>query len=226
MRIADLESAGRALAEWLMTRTLARTSISPLALTLSGTVLSAAAAALLALGHLPWAGGLMLLAALCDATDGALARVTGRQSDLGGFLDSTLDRYSEMLIGLGVLLYLLPSGEWPDLLLLYLFISGALLFSYARARAEAAGFSSHVGLFVRSLRVLLLAVGLLASQLRIALWVLAVGVQLSALHRLLGVCAEARRRDLGLPAPVPVWARWLRSRTERRALASPRRKGE
>jgi CDP-diacylglycerol--glycerol-3-phosphate 3-phosphatidyltransferase len=226
MPIIDLERGGRALAEWLVRRTLARLPVTPLALTLSGTALNVAAAALLALGYLPWAGGLVLFAALFDAADGALARVTGRQSDLGAFLDSTLDRYSEMLIGLGALLYLLPRGAWPDLVLLYLFLSGSLLFSYARARAEAAGFSTHAGLFIRSVRVLLLGIGLLAGQLYIALWVLAVGVQVSALQRLVGVCGEARRKDLHLPAPVPAWTRWFRSRAERRALTTHPRQGE
>ncbi len=216
MRIADLERYGRTLAERLLGRPLLRLGLSPMALTLGGVVLNAGAAALLALGHLPWAGGVILLAALCDAADGILARLTNRQSRLGAFLDSSLDRYSEMLIGLGLFLYLLHRERWEDLLLLFLFLSGSLVFSYIRARAEAEGFQNHPGLFIRSMRIAVLTVGLWSGGLSIALWVLAVGVQLSAPHRLLGVCLEAWEKSP--PETRLTWPRWLQEWATRRAL--------
>jgi len=187
-----------------------------MALTLGGLLLNGGAAALLALGHLPWAGGIILLAALCDAADGPLARLTNRQSRLGAFLDSTLDRYSEVLIGLGLFLYLLSRERWSDLLLLLLFLSGSLTFSYIRARAEAEGFRSHPGLFIRSLRIGVLVAGLWSGGLSIALWVLTVGTHLSALHRLLGVCLEAWEK--APPETRPAWPRWLQEWTSRRTL--------
>jgi len=206
MRFADLETAGRALADRVIERTLARFRLSPSVLTVGGTLVNIAVAALLSYGHLRWAACLMLLAAGFDVADGALARVTGRQSELGAFLDSTLDRYSEALIGLGLMIHLLQRGAWLDLVLLYLFMSGSLVFSYTRARAQAEGFSTHAGLFTRLVRLLVLAIGLLAGQLRIALWALAAGVQLSAVQRLLGICAEARRRaPPGEASPVKAW---------------------
>lgn len=214
MRITDLERYGRTWAERLLGKPLLRLGLSPMALTLGGVLLNAGAAALLALGHLSWAGGVIFLAALCDAADGTLARLTNRQSRLGAFLDSTLDRYSEILIGLGLFLYLLPRGRWSDLLLLYLFLSGSLVFSYIRARAEAEGFQAHPGLFIRSLRIAVLAIGLWSGGLSIALWVLAVGVQLSALHRLLGVCLEAWEKSP--PETRLTWPRWFREWTARR----------
>ncbi len=214
MRVEDVERFGRALAERLVSRTLARLPVSPTAVTLVGTILNVAVACLLALGYLPWAAGLMLFAAAFDALDGALARVTGRQSDLGAYLDATLDRYSETLVGLGLLLYLIAQRAWFDLILLYVFTAGSLLFSYARARAEAEGFQARVGLFTRPLRVLVLAVGLLAGQVRIALWILAVGVQVSAVHRLLAVCLEAQGE--ALPPLVLLWREWFRERRSRR----------
>jgi CDP-diacylglycerol--glycerol-3-phosphate 3-phosphatidyltransferase len=216
MRVADLERAGRGVAERLIARTVARLPISPTALTVTAVVLSVGVTVLLALGYLPWAAALMLVSAGFDAADGALARVTRRTSDLGGFLDSTLDRYTEVLAGLGLLIYLLQRGAWPDLILLYLFVTGGLIFSYARARAEAAGFSSRDGLFTRPVRILVLALGLLLGQLHVALWVLAVGVQVSGLYRLLGVCAEARRRDF--PQTVLSWPRRLGRLPVRRSL--------
>jgi len=216
--MTDIERSGRSLAERLVGRTLARLPITPLAVTLAGTALSAGAAVLLGLGHLRWAAGLILLSALSDAADGALARVTARQSDLGAFLDSTLDRYAEVLIGLGLLVYLLRhGGSWLDLVLLFLFLSGSLVFSYARARAQAEGFQGRQGLFSRLVRIVLLALGLLAGLLHVTLWVLAIGVQLSAIHRLVGVCLEARRE--GAPRPAFSLLRWFKERAAaRRAL--------
>jgi len=212
MPMADLEQAGRNVAERMVARTLARLPVSPLALTMGGALLNIGVAALLALGFLPWAAGLMLVAGLFDAADGSLARVTQRESKLGAFLDSTLDRYSEILVGLGLLLYLLQRNAWPDVVLLYLFMTGSLLFSYSRARAEAAGFTSRGGLFTRPVRVLLLAIGLLVGQVHITLWVLAVGVLASAFFRFLGVCAEANGRPF--PERTLAWRGWFKGPAE------------
>lgn len=225
MRIAELEEAGRRLAERLTAHTLARVPVSPSAITVAGAVLNVAVAVLLARGFLYWAAALMLLAACFDVADGALARITGRETSLGAFLDSTLDRYSEGLIGLGLLIYLLQRNAWLDIVLLYLFLVGSLIFSYARARAEAEGFATHPGFFTRLVRLVVLALGLLVGQTRIVLWLLAVGVQLSALHRLGGVCMEARRKAAPeAPSPFRFWLRnLLAHRTLREEPKSPPR---
>ncbi|MGC8873805.1 MAG: CDP-alcohol phosphatidyltransferase family protein [Chloroflexia bacterium] len=210
MRLWEVEEAGRRLAERLTAYTLARVPISPSAITVAGALLNVAVALLLAWGYLRWAAGLMLLAACFDVADGALARTTGRVTPLGAFLDSTLDRYSEGLIGLGLLIHLLQRNAWLDIVLLYLFLVGSFIFSYARARAEAEGFTTHPGLFTRLVRLVVLALGLLAGQTRIVLWVLAVGVQGSALQRLCGVCLEARKRTVSsAPSPFRVWLKGL-----------------
>lgn len=193
MTIPDLYHAGRALAERWARPTIARLPLSPSAWTVGGMLLQSVAAALLAIGSLPWAGGLILLGGFFDVADGATARATGRQSRLGAFLDATLDRYGEVLNGLGLLVYLLQWGGWLDQLLLYLFVGGSLIFSYTRARAEAEGFTGRTGLFDRLVRVLVLAIGLLLGQVRVTLWILSVGVWIGALQRFGGVCLEARR---------------------------------
>ncbi len=205
MRLGAMEEKGRALAERVAKRTLAYLPISPSALTVFGSLLNLVVAALLSVGYVQWAAIVMFLAAGFDVADGALARVTRRESQLGAFLDSTLDRFSEVLVGLGLLIYFLRWGSWMDQLLLYLFICGSLLVSYVRARAEAQGYSNHAGLFTRPVRVILLGIGLLAGQLRITLWVMAVGVLLSALHRLFGVCMEDWRKNH--PGRIPSWSR-------------------
>ena len=82
--------------------------------------------------------------------DGAVARASGTVTKFGGFLDSTIDRYSESLVYGGVLVYLLGTGLPLGSLLIIVATAGSLLISYARARAEAAGFRASVGLLARS----------------------------------------------------------------------------
>ncbi|MBN1483714.1 MAG: CDP-alcohol phosphatidyltransferase family protein [Chloroflexia bacterium] len=192
MRLADLEQAGRKIVQAVVQRTLARLPLSATTLTVSGTLLNLVVAALLAHGDLRWGAAALLLAGSFDMFDGALARCKGQASELGAFLDATLDRCSEILVGLGLWLHLLQRGSWVDQLLLYLFISGSLLFSYTRARAEAQGLRTPHAVFDRPVRLLLLALGLLLGQLRPALWLLAPGVWAGALYRLLNVYLQAR----------------------------------
>lgn len=190
----NLERTFRTLTERIIARTLARLPVSPTALTVTGAVLNIGVAVLLALGYFPWAAALILIGAAFDAADGALARVTQRTSNIGAFLDSALDRYSEVLIGAGLLLHLLQRSAWLDILLLYLFMTGSLIFSYTRARAEAAGFANRGGVFIRSVRLLILAIGLFANQLHIALWLLAIGVHLGAFYRMAAVFAARQEK--------------------------------
>jgi CDP-diacylglycerol---glycerol-3-phosphate 3-phosphatidyltransferase len=117
--------------------------------------------------------------------DGAVARATGAVSKFGGFLDSTLDRYSEVIVYVGLLVYMLDSDD-ADLgaVLVLLSATGALLVSYARARAESAGYGATVGIFARTERVILLAVALALARPLWALWPLAVLTHLTALTRI------------------------------------------
>jgi len=121
--------------------------------------------------------------------DGAVARATGASSRFGGFLDSTLDRYSEAVVYGGVLIYLLnrPDDAKTGAILVFLSSAGALLISYARARAEAAGYTASVGLAARPERVILLALCLLINQPLWALWVLAAVTHITALTRIVHV---------------------------------------
>jgi CDP-diacylglycerol---glycerol-3-phosphate 3-phosphatidyltransferase len=130
--------------------------------------------------------------------DGAVARATGTTSRLGGFLDSTLDRYSEVVVYVGVLIYLLGTDDAElGAVLVLLSATGALLISYARARAEAAGYNATVGLAARTERVILLALCLVLGRPLWALWVLAAVTHLTALTRILHVWRLAQREDAG-----------------------------
>jgi phosphatidylglycerophosphate synthase len=166
----------------LVVRPLSRTGISPNALTVCGFVAMLAVAWILASGHERIAGLLVILVGLFDALDGALARLTGKTSAFGAFLDSTLDRFSEIALYLG-LLYLYRGDTLPTVLV-YLAITGSLMVSYTRARAEGLGLECKVGLFTRLERLAVLVVGLILERTLWALVFLAVLSNLTALQRM------------------------------------------
>ncbi len=163
-------------------RLLARTGASPNVLTLIGLLATLVVAYILALGHERVAGLLMIPVGLIDAVDGALARSTGKATRFGAFFDSTLDRFAEIALYLG-LLYLYRSSTLATALI-YLTITGSLMVSYARARAEGLGLECKVGLFTRFERLLVLVVGLLLEQTVIALIILSLFSYVTALQRM------------------------------------------
>jgi len=170
-------------------KALAGLGLTPNALTVIGVVLNIAVAVVIAIGQAQVGGALLLVASAFDMLDGAVARATGASSRFGGFLDSTLDRYSEAVVYGGVLIYLLnrPEDAKTGAILVFLSSAGALLISYARARAEAAGYTASVGLAARPERVILLALCLLINQPLWALWVLAAVTHITALTRIVHV---------------------------------------
>jgi CDP-diacylglycerol--glycerol-3-phosphate 3-phosphatidyltransferase len=102
-----------------LARFLSTTGVSPNVITLIGFVLMAGVAILLAKGYLFWGGILIIVAGLFDAIDGTLARMMGRTSRFGAFLDSTLDRFSEAIIYLGLFIYFIEQGQQLELILIY-----------------------------------------------------------------------------------------------------------
>ena len=142
----------------------------------------------IAFGDLRVGGLLLLVASAFDMLDGAVARATGKTSAFGGFLDSTLDRYSESIVYVGVLWAVLDTDDAKTgAMLTLLAASGALLISYARARAEAANFNASVGLVARTERVVILALALAFGQPIWGLWVLAIATHVTALTRIVHV---------------------------------------
>ena len=177
---------------------LARLGLTPNALTVIGLVLNLVVAVTIALGDTRLGGVLLLIASGFDMLDGAVARASGTVTKFGGFLDSTLDRYSEAVVYGGVLWYVLGTSDFRvGSLLVFAATVGSLLISYARARAEAAGFRASVGLLARPERVLVLAIGLLTGQLIAALWILAIGTQLTVLTRMGHVWRLSRAVESG-----------------------------
>ena len=146
-------------------RLLARTSITPNVITWFGFALAVGAAVFITGGHLLAAGLVVLLAGFFDLLDGALARYTNRATRFGAVLDATLDRLSEGVLLLGIMFLYVGEEETIGVLLAGAALLASMSVSYVRARAEAMGIECLVGLFTRLHRVIVLALGLLLSQL-------------------------------------------------------------
>ncbi len=161
-------------------------------LTLFGLALNAVVAYLLATEHLVAGGLMMVFAGLFDMLDGALAKITDRVTDFGAFLDSVVDRYSEAIVLFGLLLYYYyrPNSQGLiEIILIYVILVGSTMISYARARAGALKIQNEVGIMARPERLIILAFGLLFATVLLvpALWVLAVGTQITAIQRIIHV---------------------------------------
>lgn len=173
---------------------IAKTGLTPNALTALGFLGSLGAAALLAHGQKLAGGLVILLAGAMDLLDGALARTTGRASTFGAILDSVSDRLSEAAVLAGLLFYYSDRAARQEVMLIYAALAGSLLVSYVRARAEGVGLALRQGLFTRPERVIILAVGLIIDQVTVVLWLLAVLTNLTVLQRLF-ICWQRTRAD-------------------------------
>ena len=173
-----LDAVGRVLARW---------HVSPNAVTYLGLVLTVGVAVLAGLGEMRWAGAAYLLAALGDALDGTLARISGKGSRFGAFLDSTIDRFEESIIFLGLIIHYTQVGGVIEVPVILVATVGSLMVSYTRARAEAIGVACKVGFMGRVPRVAVMIVGLLLDQVLIALIVIAVASLFTAFHRMIHV---------------------------------------
>lgn len=190
----------KAVQKWIENRFLALTQplcnwlvdrrIDPNIVSAAGFILSAITGILYGAGHLFWGGIGILLAGTCDTLDGRLARQSGRDSSTGAFLDSTLDRFGEIFIfaglawnyaGLGPAAYGHPGTGRLMVLLTVLALTGSLMVSYIRARAEGLGLNCKVGLMQRPQRMFILLVGSFTAALP--------GVGIAALNVTIGLLA-------------------------------------
>jgi len=166
-------------------RILSKSGITPNALTFINLAVNLIAAYVIATGHFLLGGVLVLVAGLFDLLDGALARFTEQATRFGAILDSVVDRISEAAILCGLLIWYIPQEEAGlEIVLIFVVLIGSFLVSYIRARAEGLGWQCQVGLFTRAERVIVLAIGLLANQIFIALCVLVVFVFITIVQRL------------------------------------------
>jgi len=168
--------------------------VTPNEVTIAGTILNVAAAALVVTDHLIYAGIVVLVAGCFDMLDGALARLAEKVTPFGAFLDSTLDRVSEGVI-LAAIAYLLASqGRAVDAALVVLALLGGVLVSYTRARAESLGVECKVGLMSRPERVILLALGLFFNVLSYVIYIMLVLTVFTVVQRVVHTYRQLSNR--------------------------------
>lgn len=167
--------------------TLHRAGVHPDALTVMGLILVMIAAVFIGQGQTQLGGLILVLGLPLDALDGAVARAMQRKDRFGAVLDSTLDRYADGFIFVGLSYYFAVQDRYEMMLLALLALLGSFLVSYVRARAEGIGLSLKEGLFTRFERVLIILIVLLIpipNLLEIGVVVLAVGTNFTGLQRL------------------------------------------
>ena len=166
-------------------RVVARTGLSPNALTVIGLIGMGGAATLAAYGMFWQAGVVLLAAAAFDMLDGAVARATNRASDWGAVFDAVCDRLADFAILFGLLVWY-SAGDRFDrtaIVLIGASLFGSMMVSYTRSKAGEFGVQIRSGLGTRLERVIIVAVGLLSGEVVAILWLLAVLTNLTALQR-------------------------------------------
>jgi len=122
-----------------------------------------------------------------DAVDGALSRVRNKETKFGAFLDSICDRYSEIAVIFGILVFFLNKNDFWGVIFSFLAVTGSVLVSYVRARAEALGGECKIGILTRVERYLLIIIVLLINQVEVGVGILAVFSHITAFQRIIHV---------------------------------------
>src|SRR5579871_5181054 len=199
-------------------RWLALSRIHPNVLTAFGLVINIVAACLFAAGSFRWAGVVVILAGLFDMVDGRVARATKQVTPFGGFFDSVVDRYSDLALFMGLLVYYSSINRNFYIVLTAVVMTGSVMVSYTRARAENAIPRCKVGFLERPERVVLIIIGALFNRMAPVLWVIALLSNLTVVHRMIYTWQEARRledaqlravanpQESHAPSPTPPYA--------------------
>jgi phosphatidylglycerophosphate synthase len=175
---------------------------SPDVLTITGLVLNGLACAFFAFAggkgwsspHLLRVGAVVALAAaIFDMLDGRVARLRGRETKFGAFLDSTMDRYSDMVLYMGLMILYARVDKTPHMVLVWVAAFGSFMTSYARARAESLIPRCTVGLLERPERIVLLILGGLLNRMVGALWIIAVLSNVTAVQRVVYTYVELKK---------------------------------
>jgi len=177
-------------------RWLALSKIHPNVLTFLGLVINIWAAWLFSRGSFPWAGLVVIGAGLFDMVDGRVARATKQVTLFGGFFDSVVDRYSDLALYMGLLVYYASINRFFYIVLTAIVMTGSVMISYTRARAENAIPKCKVGFLERPERVVLIIIGALFGRMAQVLWVLAVLSNLTVVHRMIYTWQECRKLEL------------------------------
>jgi len=194
---------------WLLDRIvhgLALTRISPNVLTFIGLVINIAAAFLFGHANASNAGRMFFYAGLVifgagifDMVDGRVARATKQVTLFGGFFDSVIDRYSDLALYMGLLVYYASINRFFYIVLTAIVMTGSVMVSYTRSRAENAIPKCKVGFLERPERVVLIIIGALFQRMAPVLWVIAILSNLTVVHRMIYTWQECKRLELGAP---------------------------
>jgi CDP-diacylglycerol--glycerol-3-phosphate 3-phosphatidyltransferase len=174
---------------------LALSRIHPNVLTFIGLVINVWAAFLFAGGRFRAAGFVVLGAGLFDMVDGRVARETNRVTKFGGFFDSVLDRYSDLFLFMGLLVYYASINRFFYIVLTAIVMTGSVMVSYARARSECTIPQCKVGFLERPERIVLIIIGALFDRMAPVLWVIAVLSNITVIHRMVHTFQEAKRLE-------------------------------
>jgi CDP-diacylglycerol--glycerol-3-phosphate 3-phosphatidyltransferase len=171
---------------------LAATGITPNMFTFLGLAVNGWAAVLFALGKFHQAAAALFLAGFLDMADGQVARRVGRVTAFGAFLDSTLDRYSDLALYMGLVVYYTLIGRMFYMMLAAVAMASSFMVSYSRARAESVIPSCKVGFLERPERLVLLIIGGAFNRMAQVLWVISLISTITVIHRVAYTWQELR----------------------------------
>jgi CDP-diacylglycerol--glycerol-3-phosphate 3-phosphatidyltransferase len=192
--------------DWIV-RMLALSRIHPNVLTFIGLLINVWAAYLFGIGSFKAAGGVILGAGLFDMVDGRVARETNRVTKFGGFWDSVLDRYSDLGLLVGLLVYYASINRNFYVVLTAIVMMGTVMVSYTRARAENTIPRCKVGFLERPERIVLIIIGALFNVMAQVLWVLAVLSNLTVISRMILTWNETKALEDAQLRSVPMDSR-------------------
>jgi len=187
----------------LIVRGLALSRIHPDALTFIGLVVNGIAAVLLAAGKFPAAGLVIIAAALFDMVDGRVARETNQVTVFGGFFDSVIDRYSDLVLLMGLLVYYASINRFFYVVLTAVVMTGSVMVSYTRARAECVIPRCKAGFMERPERIVLFILGALFNRMAPVLWIIAVLANITVIHRMIFTWQQTRSPQPTAHNPQP-----------------------
>jgi CDP-diacylglycerol--glycerol-3-phosphate 3-phosphatidyltransferase len=182
---------------------LALSHINPNVMTFLGLVVNIWAAFLFAAGKFRWGAIIVIFAGLFDMVDGRVARETNQVTKFGGFFDSVLDRYSDLAVLAGMLVYYASIDRYFYVVLTAIAMTGTVLVSYTRARAENTIPKCKVGFLERPERVVLIIIGGLFNRMAQVLWVIAVLSNITVMSRMIYTWQETRRLEDAQMRAVP-----------------------
>ena len=192
---------------WLLDKivdAIAATGVNPNVLTAFGMVVNLWAAVLFATGMFRSAAAVIFLAGFLDMLDGQVARREKRVTAFGAFFDSTLDRYSDMALYMGLLVYYAVNARASYVILAAVATAGSVMVSYTRARAESLIPTCKVGFMERPERLVLLILGGTFDRMAPALWVISLVSTITVIHRIVYTWQETKagRTIRGIPSAI------------------------